>query len=160
MTKPCREYEAQWEDVLNGSAELAVAEKLAAHRESCAACREAFETARLATRLLRAGLTPAAEPGGLFATGVMAAIRTEESKRLAAGEFWRPLEALASRLALTAATALLMLGVYLYEFAPPRYQEPVASERTLIGEAFPDPAASPANTDELLLTLAEDGYGR
>ena len=159
MTKPCREYEAHWEDVLNGSAEPAVAEKLAAHRESCAGCREAFETARLATSLLRAGLEPTPEPGGAFATSVIAAIRAEEGKRIAAGEFWRPLEALASRLALTAATALLALAVYLFEFAPPRYQEPVASDQTQIGEAFPEPTPSPANKDEVLLTLAEDGHG-
>ncbi len=160
MPNSCRECEAQWEDLLNGAAEPAAAERLAAHLESCAGCREAFEAARLAGTLLRAGLEPTPEPGGAFATRVVAAIRAEEGKRRAAGEFWRPLEALASRLALTAATALLMLAVYLFEFAPPRYREPVASDQTQVSEVFSEPAPSPADKDEVLLTLAENGHGR
>ena len=50
---------------------------------------------------------------------VMASIREEISRRAAPNVIWRPLELLASRFALAAAAVLLMLSIYMAEFAPP-----------------------------------------
>ncbi len=160
----CKEYEARLEDYLDSSTgseqglsrDPAEVEKLAAHLERCAGCREAFEAARLGRELLRAGLERTREPSGAFAARVVAGIRTEEARR---GQFWRPLELLASRLALTAAVTLLLLAVYLFEFTPPRHRDQIASQSE-ISEGFSEPAAQPANKDEVLLTLAGNHNGR
>ncbi len=154
----CKEYEAMLEDLLEGGADSAAPE-LAAHLERCGGCRQALEAARFGQELLREAMEPAEAPGAAFATRVVANIRFEEAKRLSAGVFWRPLERLASRLALSAAAALLVLGIYLYEYAPPRHLDWVAAQ-TEVTEVFPEPASQPANQDDVLLSLAERGHGR
>ena len=151
----CEEYAARLEDLLE-SGEAQPAAELAAHLGRCAACREAFEVARLSQALLRGGLEPAPQPGGAFATRVIARIREEEGS---GQQFWRPLERLASRLALAAAMALLVLTVYLFEFAPPRNRGPVVTQAEAT-EGFPQPAEQPTSKDEILLTLAESNHGR
>ncbi len=118
-----------------------------------------MEAARLSRELLCEGLEAAAAPEGAFATRVLAGIRAEESRRLAAGEFWRPIERLASRLALTAAAVLLVLSVYLYESAPQRNRVQLSTQ-TEATEGFPEPAAEPASQDEVLLSLSENVHGR
>ncbi len=160
MAYACKEYEAKLEDFLNGGQDPAAAEGLEAHLQRCAGCREALEAARLSRNLLRAAREPAPEPRGTFVTGMIAAIRAEEGKRLAASEFWRPLEALASRLALTAAAALLVLAVYSFEFARPPHPQPIASNQSQVSEGFPEPVPQPTDKDEILLSLAENGHGR
>jgi len=160
VANACKKYEAKLEDFLNGVQDPAAAEELEAHLPRCAGCREALEAARLSRNLLHAGIEPAPEPGGAFATRVIAAIRAEEGKRLAASEFWRPLEVLASRLALTAAAALLVLAVYSFEFARPPHPQPSASNQSQVSEGFPEPAPQPTDKDEILLSLAESSHGR
>ncbi len=156
----CKDYEARLEDVANGAVDPAGGAELGAHLERCAACREALRAAREGRELLRAGLEPAPEPSSAFAAGVLAGIRVEEARRLAGGEFWRPLEVLASRLALTAAAALVVLTVFLFEFAPAPNREWVSSNQSQVSEGFPEPASQPTDKDEILLTLAENGHGR
>ncbi len=160
MAYACKEYEAKLEDFLNGGQDPAAAEGLEAHLQRCAGCREALEAARLSRNLLRAVREPAPEPRGTFVTRVLAAIRAEEGRRLAASEFRRPLEALASRLALTAAAALLVLAVYSFEFVRPPHPQPIASNQSQVSEGFPEPAPQPTDKDEILLSLAENGHGR
>jgi len=157
VTQACKQYEARLEDLVSLAEDAEADTEFEAHLERCAACREALEGARLARELLHAGLEPAPEPSGAFATRVIAGIRAEESKRQ---QFWRPLEVLASRLALTAVTALLVLSVYLYEFAPPIHHETAATNQSQVTEGLPEPAQQPADKDEILLSLAENNHGR
>lgn len=155
----CKEYEARLEDLLEGGTDPAVPE-LAAHLERCGGCRQALEAAHFGRELLREVLEPAGEPGAAFAARVVANIRFEEARRLSAGAFWRPLERLASRLALSAAAALLVLAVYLFEYAPPRQHDQIGAQGG-VTEVFSDPAAQPpANQDDVLMSLAERGHGR
>ena len=150
----CREYEARLEDFLDGVADAEVA----AHLENCAGCRAAFEAAAFGRALLRENFEPTAEPGGVFSTRVMAAVRAEQRAGLERGAFWRPLEALASRLALTAAVLVLLLGAYVFGFAPP--QGGTVPSPTQISEGFPEPPHQPANPDEVLQSLGGNGHGR
>jgi predicted anti-sigma-YlaC factor YlaD len=157
VTQACKEYEARLEDLLSRREDAAADAELEAHLKRCAACREALEDARLASELLHAGLRPAPELSGAFATRVMAGVRAEEFKRQ---QFWRPLEVLASRLALTAVTALLVLSVYVYEFAAPVHREPVTTSQSPVAEGLPAAVRQPADKDEILLSLAEGNHGR
>jgi len=154
----CKGYEARLEDLLEGGTDPAALE-LAAHLKRCGGCRQALEAAQFGRELLCEVLEPAGEPGAAFAARVVANIRFEEARRLSAGAFWRPLERLASRLALSAAAALLMLAVYLFESAPPRRPNQIGTQGG-VTEVFSDPAAQPANQDDVLMSLAERGHGR
>ncbi len=152
----CKQYEAEWEGYLDrAQAAPAEADVLAAHLESCAACRQAVENARLAGSLIRESLESTPEPSGAFATRVMANIRAEEERRQ---QFWRPLESLAARVALTAATLLLASGFYLSQFAPQSNRADRKAQSD--GEASLVPGSQPTNKDEVLLTLAGNNHGR
>jgi len=152
----CAAYELRLEDYLNGALDRDSAAEVETHLERCAACREALESARFAQKLLCEDLAPAAEPLGAFATRVMAGIRAEEERRQ---QFWRPLELLASRLALSAAALLMLLTVYVFGYVTPH--QPVAvSSQTRITEDWPEPAAQPANPDDVLFSIGENGHGR
>lgn len=151
----CTGYELRLENYLDGVEDPAATAELTAHLERCSGCREALEAARLACQLLREGLGPAKDPGAAFTTRVMASIRADESRRQ---QFWRPLEVLASRLALSAAAALLVLTVYLYEFGPASNRVQISSQ-SQVSEGLPEPAGQPADQDEVLLSLAGNGYG-
>ena len=150
----CGVYEARLESYLDG--DPAAARDVTAHLERCVACREALEDARLARELLREGRESAAEPSSAFATRVLATIRAELTRRQ---QFWRPLEALASRLALIAAMALLVLAGYVFEFRPAPNVARVPSQ-TEVSEGWPEPASQPASQDEVLMTLAGSSNGR
>ncbi len=152
----CAVYELRLEDYLNGALDRDSAAEVETHLERCAGCREALESARLAQKLLFEDLVPAAEPVAAFATRVMAGIRAEEERRQ---QFWRPLELLASRLALSAAALLMLLTVYVFEYVTPR-QPVTVSSQTRITEGWPEPSAQPANPDDVLLSIAENGHGR
>ena len=83
----------------------------------CERCRSAFEDAGLSRTLLRWGIEPA-EPRFGFSTRVLAAIRAEQGTRWAASIFWRPVEDLAARVSVAAATAVLLLSFYVYASSP------------------------------------------
>jgi len=148
----CARYEALLEDYLQGALGGTAAEEAEAHLERCVACREALEAARLGSELVRESRAPAAEPGGAFATRVLARIREAEGQQ---AQFWRPLEVLASRVAVTAAVLLLVLGAYLVEFRPARAPQSV---QTAISENFPELGGQPPQ-DEILPALAGNGNG-
>ncbi len=147
----CARYEALLEDYLQGALGGAAAKKVEAHLERCVACREALEAARLGSQLVRESIAPAAEPSGAFATRVLTRIREAEGQQ---AQFWRPLEVLASRIAVTAAVLLLVLSAYLFEFRPPTTQ----SAQTAISENFPELGGQPPQ-DEILPALAGNGNG-
>ncbi len=148
----CARYEMLLEDYLQGALGGAATEEVETHVESCVACREALEAARLGSVLVRESIAPAAEqPGGAFATRVLARIREAEGQQT---QFWRPLEVLASRVAVTATVLLLVLSAYLFEFRPRTTQ----SAQTAISENFPELGGQPPQ-DEILPALAGNGNG-
>ncbi len=152
----CKLYEAKLASLLDNAEDPVADPELAAHLDRCPACHEALVASRLGRELLQQGLEPAREPDGTFATRVMAAIRTEEGRRQ---QFWRPLEYLASRLALLAAVALLVLAGYVYEAGPGR--DGIQSfARTEVSEGFPELGGQPSSQDEILGTLVENGNGK
>ncbi len=159
----CRHYDAAWEDYLDLSSassgalvnDPSLARELEEHLNRCVACREAFEAARLSRDLLRGALEPAPEPAQAFAKRVLAGIREQES---AGQQLWRPLEVLASRLALTAATLLLLLAGYVYILSP--QDRSLARPRNQVTDGFPQPVNQPSNQDEILISLAEREHGR
>jgi anti-sigma factor RsiW len=154
--KGCRKLEARLEDYLGGAADS----ELQRHLAGCAACRAALEDSRLAGNLLREALEPSSEPHPAFLAGVMARIREEKVRAESPAAFWRPLEFLASRLALTAAVLLLGISAYLVEAAPGRNLAQIPSRSELSASDLPQPPQDPVSNEEILQSLAEREYGR
>ena len=126
---------------------------LQGHLENCADCRQALSDALTASKLM-----PHARPLRRAIAGVRHArdglgSRSERRRR---PTIWRPLELLASRVALVAAVILLALSVYLREFAPARDTAAINAD-TEIGAGLPEPPAQPADADEVLMSLADPG---
>ncbi len=152
----CPQYEARLETYLDGGTSAAQDPELRGHLERCAHCRGAFEAALLSRDLLRGGMERAGGPSLGFATRVMATIRAEESR---SASFWRPLEILASRMAVSAALLLVILAAYVLEFSAVRRAAPSATQ-TQISEDLPELTGEQSTQDEILLTVAESGHGR
>jgi hypothetical protein len=153
----CPSYRARLEESLTARAANADGE-LNAHVRECARCREALDTALLASQLLRDAQQSVLDPPEAFVTRVMASIREQESRLAGPGAIWRPLELLASRVALVAAAVLLGLSLHLTAFAPARSTTATA-RHTEVGAGLPERPALPANEDEVLMSLAETSDG-
>jgi anti-sigma factor RsiW len=157
----CKEYSERldvFEDYLDGRLPAEAAAAVTAHFERCAACREEVESARLAGMLLRAGLEPTEEPGGVFWTRVRARLREEEEKQRVA-DFWPALEVLARRFTLTSAAALVLMFAVLLGTEPK--ETSIATQGQLeVREIFPESVRQPADGNEVLLSLASNGNGR
>ena len=151
----CPEYHASLEDILReGEACIEPGSPLERHLQGCADCREALNEALIASKLMQHARYPERAASPAFVTRVMASIR--EAAHAAPSALWRPLELLASRMALVAAVVLLALSVYLREFAPARGT--VAVNGTVeIGAGMPEPPAQPADADEVLMSIADTG---
>jgi predicted anti-sigma-YlaC factor YlaD len=148
----CPEYQASLEDAVSeGKASIAADSRLDRHLQSCVDCREALNDAVAASKLIQHA-RPLKDSSPAFVMRVMAPVREAGA---VAPTIWRPLELLASRVALVAAVILLALSVYLREFAPPRGAVAV-NGTTEIG-ILPEPPAQPANADDVLMTLADRG---
>jgi hypothetical protein len=159
-TVGCPEYASRLEAGLTAVGLHTVADTaLNLHLQECGRCREAMETALLASQLVRDAQRPARAAGSeAFVTRVMAAIREQELRLAGPGTIWRPLERLASRVALVAAVLLLGLSLYVAKFAPT--PDVVAiSGQTEIGAGLPERPTLPANEDEVLLSLADMNNG-
>lgn len=157
----CRKYEARLEDHLQGNLQSSYDSDLNGHLRQCGNCRAALENSRTGAELLRDAWQPAAEPRSAFVAGVMAKIQEEEMRSASPAAFWNPLEFLASRLSLTAATVLLALSVYMVAFAPRRPLSLPSSGRTELNAAdFPQPPGDPESNEEILQSLVERNYGR
>lgn len=151
----CPEYQASLEDVLrDGEPFIEPNSPLDFHLRSCTDCRQALSDALIASKLMLHGRYPEYAPSPAFVSRVMASIR--EAAQAAPSAIWRPLELLASRMALVAAVALLALSVYLREFAPARGTVAVNAQAE-IGAGMPEPPAQPADADEVLMSLADSG---
>jgi hypothetical protein len=151
----CRKFEARLEDYLGGAPDI----ELDDHLTHCADCRTALEDSRLAGNLLREAWEPASEPSRAFLANVMARIHQEEARAKSPAAFWTPFEFLASRLSLTAAVILLVLSVYLVEFAPRRIVLPASIRTELSANDFPQPPGDPVSNEEVLQSLAERNNG-
>jgi hypothetical protein len=150
----CPEYQASLEDVLReGEACVPPGSPLERHLQDCVDCRLALNDALMASKLMLHARYPERSSSSAFVTRVMASIR--EATR-APNTIWRPLELLASRLALVAAVVLLLLSVYLREFAPGRGTVAV-NGAVEIGAGMPEPPAQPGDADEVLLSLSDTG---
>jgi predicted anti-sigma-YlaC factor YlaD len=157
----CRKYEARLEDYLQGNLQSNYDSDLNEHLRQCGGCRTALENSRMGGELLRDSWKPAGEAPGAFVAGVMAKIRAEEMRAESPAAFWNPLEFLASRLSLTAATVLFALSVYMLGFAPRRPPTLSPSARTELNAAdFPQPPGDPESNEEVLQSLVERNYGR
>jgi hypothetical protein len=152
----CRKFEARLADYANGCADGELNE----HLNGCVSCRETLSDARLAGSLLRQAWEPAAEPGGAFSSRVMARIREEKRRSESPMSFWNPLEFLASRMALTAATLLLALSAYLVGFAPHRAPSLAVSGTELRATDFPQVPQDPESNEDVLVSLSERTYER
>src|ERR1700719_788242 len=151
----CPEYQASLEDVVReGDATVEPNSALARHLQVCADCRQAVSDALSASKLVRHARYAEKTVSGAFVARVMASIR--EAAEAAPSAIWRPLELLASRMALVAAVVLLALSVYLREFTPARGTVAVNGPAE-VGAVMPDPPAQPADADEVLLSLADSG---
>ncbi len=157
----CSQFEHrlhELEDYLDGRLDAAQRSEVEIHLAACELCRAAVEDAPLAGRLLRAGLSPAAESlvGEAFITRVRAGLR--EAQSAAAMDFWPSLEALARRFAWTAVAAVVLLSAYVVGIEAgfvPRH-----TRQAEVRELFPDPEPQPANPEEMFLVLASSGNGR
>jgi anti-sigma factor RsiW len=152
----CKQSEAVLEDYLAGELSRPAAEQLLAHLSECSACREALEEARLSSRLISKVFEPAEEPGPAFTHLVMAKINAAEAWMREQRNFWRPFEAIAWRLAFSAALALMLLFAYGMQFSntsataaptPTAFAQPT--------DRFTSPSAVPSSDDEVLLAIAE-----
>jgi hypothetical protein len=158
---PCGDLAARLESALElaeGGARATLAPDLEQHLQTCAACSEAFEVAALGRSLLQSAIEPAV-PSYAFSTRVLATIRSEEAQAAQGSIFWRPLEHLAAKVALVAATVVMLLSFYVYGFVPRGGSGSVAQDQgfTLV----PQPEIQqPATKDDVLLFLAEGGHGR
>jgi predicted anti-sigma-YlaC factor YlaD len=149
----CPEYQASLEDILrDGAAGIEPGSRLESHLQGCVACRQALNDGLTASKLMRHARYAESELSPVFVTRVMAAIR--EATQAAPNAIWRPLELLASRIALAAAVVLLALSVYLRESTPPRGTAAI-NAGTEVGAVLPEPPAQPADADEVLMSLAD-----
>jgi hypothetical protein len=153
---PCRKYEARLEDYLQGADDFELDE----HLSHCAKCRSGLENSRIGGQMLRDAWEPASEPRSAFLAGVMARIQDEKLRAESPAAFWNPLEFLASRVSLTAATVLFALSVYMVGFAPRRPPtSPVSAGTELSAADFPQPPGDPDSNEEVLQSLVERNYG-
>ena len=156
----CEKFEAHLEDYLSGDLPRQDAGRLASHLNACGDCRQALEEARLASRLVSL-FDRAEEPGPGFTRLVMARVNAAETWLQQQRNFWRPLEALAWRLAFSAALVLVFLFAYEIKAANPEAAPPASAVLVQQADTFVTPAyASPSNSDEVLLAIAERDHER
>jgi hypothetical protein len=156
----CREFQSQLEEATGaapGAKDLsellaAAPDALKAHASACADCRTAAENILAARALLTELPSYAAAAGPWFAPRVMAAIAARKADLARATDAWTFLPKLAARLTWASAVALLLASTWLYQKPATTSAKPVATDIT--GEPVVD-TATPANNDEVLVSLAE-----
>lgn len=124
---------------------------LRAHAISCKACHAAAHELVTSRILLQTIAVPADEPKSWFAARVMALI-AERELEFRSGTTWVALPKLAFRLACASTVLLLAAGTWLYEI-----RSAPASQKSMdmMSEHLFDSPTSPANRDDVLVSLAE-----
>lgn len=129
------------------------------HAAACLDCRAAAENI-LAARALLAEMPSHAEIGGpWFAPRVMAAIAARRAELYRAPDTWTFLPKLAARLTWASAIALLLASGWLYQ----KPSTNVASAKSVVTDITGEPVVpntTPANNDEVLVSLAERPHER
>ena len=156
----CRGFRSQLEDATGAApnakelSELLAAAPIALkdHATTCPHCRAAAKNI-LETRALLADLPSNADTAGpWFAPRVMAAIAARKAELSRAADTWTFLPKLAARLTWASAVALLLASGWFYQRPVSTSAKPVVTDIT--GEPVVD-TATPANNDEVLVSLAE-----
>ncbi|MFZ0414916.1 MAG: zf-HC2 domain-containing protein [Candidatus Acidiferrales bacterium] len=155
----CEKFEAALEDYLSGDLPRLDAERLAVHLNACGDCRQALDDARLSSRLVCL-FDRAEEPGPGFTHLVMAHVNAAEQWLQQQKNFWRPLEALAWRLAFSAALVLAFLFAYGLKTGMPVISPAATSVAAQQRDTFLVPASSSSNGDEVLMAIADKRNGR
>jgi anti-sigma factor RsiW len=154
--KECGKLEPLFDDYLHGELPRATAEQLAAHLETCDSCREALEDLTISAKLIGGTFEPAEDPGLGFTRAVMACISSAEQWLREQRTFWRPFEALALRLAFSAALVLAFLFAYGIRMSSETPAAPVTSISSQQQDIFTVPVvAAPSSSDEVLMAIAE-----
>jgi hypothetical protein len=156
----CREFQSQLEGAASTAPDAKELSQLLAaapgalkdHATSCADCRAAAENILAARALLTELPSYAAAAGPWFAPRVMAAIAARKADLARATDAWTFLPKLAARLTWASAVALLLASTWLYQKPATTSAKPIATDIT--GEPVVD-TATPANNDEVLVSLAE-----
>jgi hypothetical protein len=158
----CREFQTRIEDAATAApAAKEVPELLAAlpaglkeHAVACLDCRTATENI-LAARSLLSEIPSHGEMGGpWFAPRVMAAIAARSAELYRAPDTWTFLPKLAARLTWASAIALLLASGWLYQ----KPATDVATTKSVVTDITGEPVVpntTPANNDEVLVSLAE-----
>lgn len=156
----CAKYEAQLEDYVAGDLGGAGVKNVTEHLAQCAGCRDAVDEASASARLLRA-VGPADGPGPAFSRTVMARIESDERERTAErATFWQPFVSFGWRFAATAMLALAILITYEAGWGSRLQPNLVAIRPSNVSDLFsPDPEKAPADSDEVLMMLAESNHG-
>lgn len=162
-SQECQKLEPLLDDYLHGELPRATAEQLAAHLVACDDCREALDDLRISAKLVSGAFEQCADPGSGFARLVMARINTAENWLQGQRAFWRPFEAVAWRLAFSAALALAFLFAYGFRNGPVVNQTATPPILSSQSEAFVRPASfspAPSNGNEVLMAIAERHHGQ
>jgi anti-sigma factor RsiW len=160
-SKDCEKLEPLLSDYLHGELPRATAEQLAVHLEACGDCREALDDLRISAKLVSGAFEQSADPGLGFARLVMARINTAEQWLQGQRAFWRPFEAIAWRLAFSAALALVFLFAYGMRTNTETAATPVTSISSQQQDVFTVPvSATPSSNDEVLMAIAEKHHDR
>lgn len=158
----CREFHMRLEDAATAAPaakelpELfsALPAGLKDHALACLDCRAAAENI-LAARAVLAEMPSHADMGGpWFAPRVMAAIAARSAELNRAADAWTFLPKLAARLTWASAIALLLASGWLYQ----KPATNATASKSVVTDITGEPvvySATPANNDEVLVSLAE-----
>lgn len=155
----CRDFQLQLEVSAPGAKEFselvaAMPIALKEHADECADCRAAAETFLEARALVVEWPSHAAMGGPWFAPRVMAAIAARRAELARVPETWTFLPKLAARLTWASAVALLLASGWFYQ----RPATHIAATKSVVTDITGEPVvynATPANNDEVLVSLAE-----
>jgi hypothetical protein len=154
----CTQYEAMLEDHLQGVLRGPEAATLTEHLQRCVGCRAALQDATASARLL-AVAEPSPDPGAGFSRMVMARLR-QELQTSEGKSIWRPVVAVAWRVAASAAFALLMLVSFdLGRHSQLQSDQSIVAENRM-PEIVPERPSLPANRDDVLLMMADTSHGK
>jgi anti-sigma factor RsiW len=161
INQECQKLEPLLDDYLHGELPRPAAEQLASHLEICGDCREALDDLRISARLVGGAFEPVGEPASAFARLVMARINTAESWLQGQRAFWRPFEAVAWRLAFSAALILAFLFAYGARVASQTQPAAVSTVSAQQRDILTVPASvTSSNSDEILMAVAERRHER
>lgn len=152
----CSKVEPLLDDYSRGELPRATADRLVAHLGTCGSCREALDDLRISAKLVGAAFEQVENPGRGFTRLVMARLKVTEQPLQGQGSFWRPFEALALRMAFSAALALALLFAYSVGMNREAATTPVTSVSSQQPDIFALPVpAVPSSGDDVLMTTTE-----